>query len=371
MTLKIFHTADVHLGLKFSRYDDLQTDLINARFETLQRLVEKANEEQCHIFAVAGDLFDRVTVTKRDIQKCVNILNLFEGNVVAVLPGNHDYFSSDSDLWGAFGDFAGDRVVLMDAKKAYDLSPYDLSVAMYPGPCDAKHSSENAIGWIADEPKDTDLDFHIGIAHGNVAGYGQDDEQKYYPMTREELLACEMDLWLLGHIHVQAPVKKDSQERIFYSGIPEPDGFDCHHRGCAWLIELKEDKQIEFQTIQTGTYHFVHHEAQIQTQADIENLKSLFSGSEQAHTLLKLKLMGRLPQELFEDLPALKDHIENQVGYLSVDDRDVAIEITAGKIDREFTDGSFPHRLLKTLAGDQENTEALQIAYEMIQEARA
>lgn len=369
MDLKIFHTADVHLGLKFSRYDDLQTKLIAARFETLQRLVEKANEEACHLFVVAGDLFDRVTVAKRDIQKCAEVLNTFEGQLVAVLPGNHDYFSSDSDLWGAFRDHAGDRVLLMDTKKSYDLSPYDLSAALYAGPCDAKHSSKNAIGWITEEPKDSDLDFHIGIAHGNVAGYGQDDEQKYYPMTREALLACNMDLWLLGHIHVQSPSGTPPSERIYYSGIPEPDGFDCHHTGCAWLIELKEDKRIDAHSVQTGTYHFVHHEAEIQTQRDLENLKTHFT-SEYAHTLLKLKLSGRLPQEIFEALPNLKVHIENQVSYLIVDDGDVAIEITADKIDREFTQGSFPHQLLSHLANNEENAEALQIAYEMIEEAR-
>ncbi len=370
MDLKIFHTADVHLGLKFSRYDDLQSDLIAARFDTLQGLVEKSNEEACHLFAVAGDLFDRVTVAKRDIQKCVDILNAFEGHLVAVLPGNHDYVSSDSDLWAAFNDRAGDRVLVLDKRQSYDLTSYDLSVALYPGPCEAKHSGENAIGWITEEPKDTDLDFHIGIAHGNVAGYGQDDEQKYYPMTREELLGCDMDLWLLGHIHVQSPSEITSQERIYYSGIPEPDGFDCHHEGCAWLLELRDDRRVDARPIQTGTYRFAHHDAEIQRQDDIENLKARYSGTEYARTLLKLKLNGRVPQEIFEELPDLKDQIGNQVGFLSVDDDDVAIEITSEKIDREFTDGSFPHQLLSDLANNDADAEALQIAYEMIQEAR-
>ena len=42
MSLKILHTADVHLGLKFAQFSDLKTDLVEARLNTLQQLVETA-----------------------------------------------------------------------------------------------------------------------------------------------------------------------------------------------------------------------------------------------------------------------------------------------------------------------------------------
>ena len=45
----------------------------------------------------------------------------------------------------------------------------------------------------------------------------------------------------------------------------------------------------------------------------------------------------------------------------------MAIEITPDVIDREFTQDSFPHRLLTELARSDEDVEALQIGYEMIQ----
>ncbi|OHB79632.1 MAG: hypothetical protein A2W31_02150 [Planctomycetes bacterium RBG_16_64_10] len=62
MPLRIFHTADVHIGLKFMRgYPDAIRDkLLDARLETLARLVDIANEQQCHLFVVAGDLFNNV-----------------------------------------------------------------------------------------------------------------------------------------------------------------------------------------------------------------------------------------------------------------------------------------------------------------------
>jgi hypothetical protein len=42
------------------------------------------------------------------------------------------------------------------------------------------------------------------------------------------------------------------------------------------------------------------------------------------------------------------------------------IRVTQEEIDREFTEGSFPHRLLSQLANQSDAPEALQIAYELL-----
>ena len=82
MALKILHTADLHLGLKFAGYPDVQNKLTEARFEVLKGLVDRANSELCDLFVLAGDIFDRVTVVKRDIRRCIDILNECDGLVV-------------------------------------------------------------------------------------------------------------------------------------------------------------------------------------------------------------------------------------------------------------------------------------------------
>ena len=119
--LRIFLTSDIHLGMKFGGYPVIQKELANARFDTLKRCVEKGNEEQCHIFAVGGDMFDKVTVAKRDVTKAAQILSEFQGNVVAVMPGNHDFISiGQDDLWQDFKKAAGGNVLVLDEKKIYN-----------------------------------------------------------------------------------------------------------------------------------------------------------------------------------------------------------------------------------------------------------
>jgi DNA repair protein SbcD/Mre11 len=369
MALKILHTADLHLGLKFSGYPDVQSELSEARFEVLDRLICKANSEKCDLFVLAGDFFDRVTIAKRDISRCVDILNEFDGLVV-VLPGNHDYISSQSELWDYFVAHIGDRVIVLDKKEPFSLDHYDLDVTLYPGPCTAKHSSENAVGWVETVHKDPNTKYHIGVAHGNIEGLGIDERQNYYPMTRAELLGYGLDLWLLGHIHVPFPTGETSSERIYYSGTPEPDGFDCRHSGYAWLIELDDEKRINGQRISTGKYQFTHDEHEVRTSEDLAKLKKHYTDTDRTNMLVKLKLTGRLPRETYAELETIKSLISDHVLYLQWDDNDVAIEITIDVIDQEFTQDSFPHKLLAALASNLEDAEALQIGYEMIQEVK-
>ena len=70
---------------------------MEARFDVLKRCADIANEETCDLFVVGGDLFDRVSVAKRDIQRAASILAEFQGRLVTVLPGNHDYITQRPD----------------------------------------------------------------------------------------------------------------------------------------------------------------------------------------------------------------------------------------------------------------------------------
>jgi len=84
MGIKIFHTADLHLGMRFTGYPDIQNELIDARYKTLENMVKIANRENCALFIIAGDLFDRTTLKAKEISKAVKILNEFEGELVVV-----------------------------------------------------------------------------------------------------------------------------------------------------------------------------------------------------------------------------------------------------------------------------------------------
>ena len=374
MGIKIFHTADLHLGMKFTRGypEEVQQRLIHARFDTLRAIVERANKEGSEVFVIAGDLFDSQKVSKKDTLHAAVVLKEFDG-LVLILPGNHDSFQKEEDtLWARFRGAMGEQTLILGDPVCRDLRPFGLDAMVYPAPCTAKHSETNGIGWIREASKNPEVKHHIGIAHGSLEGLSPDFNRDYYPMTRGELEKSGIDLWLMGHTHLRYPDRETGTEgKVFFPSTPEPDGFDCSHPGYAWMIDLNEDKSVSYRSVETGRYRFMTLDDELNREEDVEGLKSRFKKLSRERHLVKLKLKGRLPGSLYDGRAVLLEELREKVFYLEDDLSELMREITVDEIDREFTEGSFPHRMLRDLAEKQKNPFALQMAYELIREVKS
>ena len=99
--IRIFHTADVHIGMRFSNYPEpVKGYLQEARADVLDKMIDLANDKKCNLFVVAGDLFDKITgIDKKTMNRAINALNNFQGECVLLMPGNHDYDNGMIDLW--------------------------------------------------------------------------------------------------------------------------------------------------------------------------------------------------------------------------------------------------------------------------------
>jgi len=375
MTIKILHTADLHLGMRFASGDytpQLQEGLSKARFETLDTLIKVANKQQSDLLIIAGDLFHSPRVSRGDILRAATRLKDFEGRLILILPGNHDYIQkSDDPIWPNFVNNVSQNTILLTDPKPYDLRSHGLDLTVYPAPCMSRHSKTNVVGWVPESIKDKQTTLSVGIAHGSVEGLSPDFNQDYYPMSKTELQAAGVDLWLMGHTHIRYPDEEEgTQAHIFFPSTPEPDGFDCRHPGYVWFIEITENKSIHYYSIQTGSYQFFDLERQIKNEGDIEKIKTEFRGMNAEKHLVKLKLKGRIHNELYDEQESLLGELEKLVLYLASDTSELFRQITPKDIDQEFTSGSFPHRLLTALATKNSDPLLLQTAYDLIQEAR-
>jgi DNA repair exonuclease SbcCD nuclease subunit len=374
MPIRILHTADLHLGMKFTgRYPaGVRESLVKARFETLGTMVETANAQGADVFVIAGDLFHGQNVARRDVRAAAETLGRFSGRLLLVLPGNHDFLQEgESPLWDRFRDSAGDRVLLLTEPQPYPLAEYELPMVVYPGPCTAKHSPANAIGWVQSEPKEPDA-WRIGVAHGSLEGVSPDFQGDYYPMTADELRGAGLDLWLMGHTHNRVPdVDQGRESHILFSATPEPDGFDCLHPGYAWLIELNDNRSLSYRSVTTGRHRFSVQEVVLNSEDDLETLRAQFGQFDPERDLVKLALKGRLPAELFDQRGTLLEELKQSVLHLEPDFTELFRRITSDDVDRKFTEGSFPHRLLTRLVQAGGDPRALQLAYDLIQEVRS
>ena len=179
MSIRIVHTADNHIGVSFAQYPDAVGErLREERFLALERIVILANERKAHFLVVAGDLFDKQTVTKKSVERAADILRRFSGDHVLVLAGNHDYYEGpDNKVWKWFREAvqgSGVLVLLEPGIKRFGIE--DTEVCFYACPCPSKHGEKHVIGWVTETEK-KDGAIHIGIAHGNVEGLGLDADQ--------------------------------------------------------------------------------------------------------------------------------------------------------------------------------------------------
>lgn len=374
--IKLLHTADLHIGLTFNTRaygDGLRNQLVKARFQALERVIESANESECDLLVIAGDLFERVNIQKQDVSKTAKICNQFSGKCIAVLPGNHDYYDSAQDLWIRFIEGAPDNLLLLSETNPYKLNKlgFDIDAVLYPAPCTARHSAHPNIQWIGDLDKRPQAKWHIGIAHGSLNGVCPDLHGRYYIMDQDSLRQLGLDLWLLGHSHVRYPDRdKFTDERIIYSGTPEPDGFDCEHAGNYWRIILDENVGISGESGSPGKFRFREINRNVYSGDELLRIRSELETYDTESLLLKLNLSGRLSREDMSLWNEVFREIKESAAYAVRDDSDVEIEITGEIIDEEFTQGSLPHNLLTNLLESQ-HREALQIAFELIQEVRS
>jgi len=371
LPLKLLHTADLHIGMTFNNRpypDDVRKRLVEARFEALARVVELANDEKCRLLIIAGDLFHRANVVAESVIRAVDILKRFAG-VTAVLPGNHDYYEPYSTLWVQFRDKAFDELVLLFERKPYHLHDYGIEAVLYPAPCDSKHSPENRLGWMKELKEKPEGHWHIGVAHGTIRGVSPDFSEHYFPMEEKELAALKMDHWCLGHTHMCYPDLSETEREVFlYSGTPEPDGFDCRHRGTVWITELGDNGSHSSRLVETGKFRFREIEREIRNSGDFENLQKELA-EEGSETLVKLKLCGTLPESEYNERRAFYDRLGEMLLYLEKDDSELTVEITPEVIDSKYPSGSFPHKFLRRLA-EKGNPEALQAAYRLIEGVR-
>ncbi len=379
MPLRIMHASDVHIGMTFRHYpDEIRERLIEARFTVLEKMVAQAETHQCHLLVVAGDLFEKQSISKKDVMRVKHILSTFSSGTVCVLPGNHDYINDASTLWQTFMQDLPDNIMVLEKEEKLTLTEGEYSVSLYPAPCHKKHSDTHNLAWVQDvsiEENERKGDhFHIGIAHGALAGISPDLAGQYYNMTLETLNSLPQDLWLLGHTHLPYPFGSNFQNaRIFNAGAPEPDGMDCQHEGGAWFIEIDESKHVYAKRIKTGTFMFRDLVEEVKQEADFQKILDTYVdqvGKDVAkRTMLRLKLHGYLEEEVYEARHDFYRVMGNSLAYFHKDDSELKVRFTADRIAEVFTEGSLPAVLLQELV-DEYDEETAHVAYELIQEVK-
>ena len=371
--MKLFVTGDNHIGRKFDKYS-IKNQLIESRFLCLKDMIETAEKEQCEFFVITGDLFDNTyAITKKDVKRVVEILAGFNQNVL-VLPGNHDFYSGNEQLWNDFMTMADahSNIIVLNEYQPYEFDSSDGPAAFYPAYCDSKHSDTNRLDWIKEENIDGVSKYNIGIAHGALEGLAIDTEGAYFPMTRTELDSIPMDVWLLGHAHVTEPAIPANEEKtgytIFNAGTHEQLDLHNNTEGNAFVITLQNNdgiKKILAKRVVTGRIRYYDEKLAFNAtdnkslEKTIEELVKDYS----SNSIVRMTISGSIDASEYQKKEAIYEAQLSRFLDHMIYDNDLSEKITSEKIENEFSEIGFAAKFLKGLLDDPVE---LQMAYDIV-----
>lgn len=317
--IKFIHTADLHLGLRITRFEESACNRIGeARFTAIEQLRTEAAKHQVDFVLVSGDVFDDHTVSKTISERA---FTLFEGKAmpcpVYIIPGNHDPVTPggvwDREPWTRAQPIK--QTFLL--RESVPVAIPGVPVTLFPCPLRHRNSIDDPTAWIAKHPRtESDRTIRIGLAHGSL-GIMPNLPEDDHLIRSDAAQHYGLDYLALGHWHKPFRMKcADRVERTAYSGTHEPmrfpgsmagfstgwssrsaDGdaerFQDDGKGTAFLVSIEDaGAPPSIETIEVGRLRWMAEHRDV-TSRPIGDLISEFAQREAPErTLIRLKLSG-------------------------------------------------------------------------------
>ena len=298
MKISFIHAADLHLGLRLTRFDkDCADKVRGARILALENILAEAEDRAVDFIVIAGDLFDDNAI---DSTTSLRTFRILESSAVPVfvLPGNHDPLLPGS-VWERepWSQEQTKRLRVLRGRQSLEVKP---GVILFPCPVFRKTSLEDPTLWIP--PRSTledDSVIRIGVAHGSIRDrQNLPDDDHLIDMHAAENKG--LDYLALGHWHKMGfYYDADGTCRATYPGVHEPmrfRGADSPYTG--WVPYAPDANRDVFLDEGPGEVFLVTIDRP-RAKPQIEHLSvGHLKWTSDAYTLLTEKEVGQLISEI-------------------------------------------------------------------------
>ncbi|NYB53067.1 MAG: DNA repair exonuclease [Methanobacteriaceae archaeon] len=319
--VRFLHTADWHLGMKYSQLHENAEKARQIRIKTIQKLLDQAG--QVDFILMAGDLFDSNDVDKRLLNTVSEILG--QSTVPTyIIPGNHDPLTLDSLYRDPVWDNL-DNVIVFKESEPFTI-PH-LSVTIYPSPVSQKQSKNDPTQWInshnvesEDNPRNDRNDIKIGLAHGNLAIEGFIDNPNF-PINPNRTEISDLDYLALGEWH-SLYTHQDSSgiNRTVYPGTPETTKFSEQNSGKAVIVDIQHPRSPPIiQEMDVGNLTWEKHKEQINSMIDAQNLHFKIQQIKNPQKrVISINLTGVTDQDTINYLDAFQSEFQNRFMHFDI-----------------------------------------------------
>jgi exonuclease SbcD len=290
-SFSFIHTADLHLDSPFEciQAEDpkIANMLRNATFRAFENVINLAIQKGVDFLIVAGDVYDGLDRSLRAQWQFYQMLRRAAeaGIQCFVAHGNHDPLSGwEAGLAVPNGvhRFHGDDVQRIAVKRDGQELAYIYGIS-YP----SREINESLTPRFSRKNSKDNSPFAIGVLHCNVGGAPEHDN--YAPCTMDDLTACGMDYWALGHIHSRK-VLRESEPCIIYPGNTQGRSVrELGERGC-YLVRVDETGHVDAEFMTTDVVRWFMEDISI---TDMPTLDTLMNVLADRCTELRSRAVGR------------------------------------------------------------------------------
>lgn len=328
VALKILHTADWHLGMRFQAFDDAdQLRLTRARLTAVDRLLDLAEHYTVDAVLCAGDLFDEPNPDEEWWHGVLAALKKrrWTNRHVFLLPGNHDPITSKS-VYGTDHPF---RRGLPAWAHVVDRDDYTFALnddaVLHAAPCRSQAGDKDLALSLPDrEPGDTRI--RVGLVHGST--FDMENCQTNFPIARDAAERRGLDYLAIGDTHSFREVPPGAKAPTVYPSAPEQTNFgeqDAGHVAVVFFPRRRGRPIIRKERV--GQWRW-----RDESITDLDSLRALAASDDLSQTVLRLHLAMRVSLAEFDEVQALKRQLKGtsaahgRVGVLSIDDREVVVD---------------------------------------------
>lgn len=315
--IRIFHTADLHLGAPFPSLGEKGGERQGDLLKTFERLLTLAIKNEVHLFVVAGDLFDSPTPDAATVARVqAGIKRLVDRGIAPVLlPGTHDSTVMADSVWRK-SVFSG-AVVLKEPKveAPVALSVKGEKIFLY-GFAYRTHASADALAGMARREGEG---IHIGLLHGSRQGSPEwEYRKKDLPFTLPLLRGWNLDYVALGHYHGFELLEEGGRLLACYPGSPEGKRFGENGPRHAALVTV-EPGRARVEKMQVNTRTLEDRTLDLSGCENPDKAAEAVSALADPNLLLRLALTGIVEAPL--DLTVLHARCRDAFFHLEFQDR--------------------------------------------------
>ncbi len=259
--MRLIHSSDLQIGKVFMYFEPAVAALLqDARQAAVRTLGELAVKHGASTVLLAGDIYDKQQLTPQTLAKPIEGMRQFPKVTWHLMPGNHDH-ARENGLWDRLArTHLPANVQLHTSPGAVKILDDDgTPVFLLPAPLSHIASTGDLTAYMDDEATPEGA-IRIGMAHGSIQGFGSDGEASNY-VAPSRAQSAGLSYLAMGDWHRQMQIN----DRVWYSGTPEPDQFKTPtgtagtlcNGGSALLVEIAGVHAApKVQPIEVGRYRW-------------------------------------------------------------------------------------------------------------------